>query len=72
MRLEELRGFICQQILNAFDNKPVALPTFDRGVLPGTGRIELYTEAYASHHHQNPEAAVQPYVQAAARAQNTY
>jgi pyridoxine 5-phosphate synthase len=28
-------------------------------------RIELYTEPYASHYHQNREAAVKPYVEAA-------
>jgi pyridoxine 5-phosphate synthase len=31
----------------------------------GTDRIELYTEAYASHYHANKEAAVKPYVEAA-------
>ena len=34
----------------------------------GTDRIELYTEAYASHYHQNREQAIAPYVQAAERA----
>jgi len=35
----------------------------------GTDRIELYTEAYASHYHQNREAAIAPYVNAAIAAQ---
>ncbi|HCZ37254.1 MAG TPA: pyridoxine 5'-phosphate synthase, partial [Cytophagales bacterium] len=28
-------------------------------------RIELYTEPYATHYHQNREAAIKPYVEAA-------
>jgi len=35
----------------------------------GTDRIELYTEAYASHYHQNREAAIAPYINAAIAAQ---
>jgi len=35
----------------------------------GTDRIELYTESYASHYHQNREAAIAPYVNAAIAAQ---
>jgi pyridoxine 5-phosphate synthase len=31
----------------------------------GTDRIELYTEPYASHYHQNREQAIKPYVEAA-------
>ncbi|TXK36647.1 pyridoxine 5'-phosphate synthase [Pontibacter qinzhouensis] len=34
-----------------------------------TDRIELYTEAYASHYHQNREAAIAPYARAAQKAQ---
>jgi len=34
----------------------------------GTDRIELYTEAYASHYHQGIELAAAPYIQAAAKA----
>ncbi|MCW3073723.1 MAG: pyridoxamine 5-phosphate oxidase [Flaviaesturariibacter sp.] len=34
----------------------------------GTDRIELYTESYAKHFHESKEAAVSPYVAAAARA----
>ncbi len=33
--------------------------------LTGTDRIELYTEAYASAYHQDREAAIAPYIQAA-------
>ena len=35
----------------------------------GTDRIELYTEAYASHYHQGKELAIAPYIQAAKVAQ---
>jgi pyridoxine 5-phosphate synthase len=35
----------------------------------GTDRIELYTEAYAHGYHQNREAAITPYREAAIRAQ---
>ena len=31
----------------------------------GADRIELYTEPYASHYHQNQEAAIKPYIEAA-------
>ena len=34
----------------------------------GTDRIELYTEAYASHYASDPAGAIAPYVQAAQRA----
>jgi pyridoxine 5-phosphate synthase len=34
----------------------------------GADRIELYTEPYASRYHQNREAAVKPYLEAAAEA----
>jgi pyridoxine 5-phosphate synthase len=35
----------------------------------GTDRIELYTEGYATHFHQNKEKAVAPYIEAAKVAQ---
>jgi len=35
----------------------------------GTDRIELYTEAYATHFHQGMEIAIAPYIQAAGAAQ---
>lgn len=34
----------------------------------GTDRIELYTEAYATHYHQGMEIAIAPYIQAAEAA----
>lgn len=34
----------------------------------GTDRIELYTEAYAHHFHNNQEAAIAPYIAAAKKA----
>ena len=34
----------------------------------GTDRIELYTEAYANHYHQNREKAIAPYLTAAKKA----
>jgi pyridoxine 5-phosphate synthase len=36
----------------------------------GTDRIELYTEAYATHFHQGKEQAIAPYVEAARVAQS--
>lgn len=36
----------------------------------GTDRIELYTEAYATHFHQGKELAVAPYIEAAKVAQS--
>lgn len=35
----------------------------------GTDRIELYTESYAKHYHDNREQAIAPYIAAAKRAQ---
>lgn len=35
-----------------------------------TDRIELYTEGYAHQYHQNKQAAIAPYIQAAKAAQN--
>lgn len=35
----------------------------------GTDRVELYTEAYATHYHQGIELAAAPYIQAALTAQ---
>ncbi|MBC5994776.1 pyridoxine 5'-phosphate synthase [Pontibacter cellulosilyticus] len=37
--------------------------------LVGTDRVELYTEAYAKHYHDNREQAIAPYLAAAKRAQ---
>lgn len=40
----------------------------DAALETGTDRIELYTEAYASHYATNREKAIAPYVEAAKRA----
>ncbi len=34
----------------------------------GTDRIELYTEGYAKHFHDNKDAAIKPYIAAAKKA----
>jgi pyridoxine 5-phosphate synthase len=36
---------------------------FEPAKLTGTDRVELYTEPYASHYHENREAAVKPYIE---------
>lgn len=41
----------------------------EAAVETGTDRVELYTEAYASHYHQGIELACAPYIQAAEMAQ---
>lgn len=42
------------------------IPTrIEAAALTGADRVELYTEAYASHYHENREAAVAPYKLAA-------
>jgi pyridoxine 5-phosphate synthase len=38
---------------------------FEPAKLTGTDRVELYTEPYASHYHQDREQAVKPYVEVA-------
>ncbi|HSF53130.1 MAG TPA: pyridoxine 5'-phosphate synthase [Algoriphagus sp.] len=38
---------------------------FEPAKLTGTDRVELYTEPYASHYHQNREKAIKPYVEVA-------
>ncbi|MBA4300110.1 pyridoxine 5-phosphate synthase [Algoriphagus alkaliphilus] len=38
---------------------------FEPAKLTGTDRVELYTEPYASHYHQDREKAVKPYVEVA-------
>lgn len=38
---------------------------FESAKLTGTDRVELYTEPYASHYHQDREKAVKPYVEVA-------
>src|SRR5690349_12845057 len=63
-----LRGIIKQ-----FQNAGIRVSIFVDPVIEmvegaaatGTDRIELYTEAYARQYHQNREAAIKPYQQAA-------
>ncbi|MDF2156829.1 pyridoxine 5'-phosphate synthase [Algoriphagus sp. CAU 1675] len=42
---------------------------FEPAKLTGTDRVELYTEPYASHYHEDREKAVKPYVEVAQLAQ---
>jgi pyridoxine 5-phosphate synthase len=42
---------------------------FEPAKLTGTDRVELYTEPYASHYHEDREKAVKPYVEVAHLAQ---
>lgn len=44
------------------------LEMIDAAAESGTDRIELYTEAYAQHYHQDQAAAIKPYAEAAKRA----
>lgn len=38
---------------------------FEPAKLTGTDRVELYTEPYASHYHENRDAAIKPYIEVA-------
>ncbi len=66
-----------QTIIKVFKDAGIRVSIFvdpivemvEAAALTGTDRIELYTEAYASHFHQNREAAITPYVNAAIAAQ---
>ncbi|ODT06946.1 MAG: pyridoxine 5'-phosphate synthase [Kaistia sp. SCN 65-12] len=40
----------------------------DGAAATGTDRIELYTESYASHYHQNKQQAIAPFIKAAQKA----
>jgi pyridoxine 5-phosphate synthase len=42
---------------------------FEPAKLTGTDRVELYTEPYASHYHEDRDKAVKPYVEVAHLAQ---
>ncbi len=44
------------------------LETIEAAAMTGTDRVELYTESYASHYHQNKEKAIASYKEAAKRA----
>ena len=60
----ELKSYGCR--VSIFLDTDLAL--VEAAVATGTDRIELYTEAYASHYRAGREAAVAPYRAAAARA----
>jgi pyridoxine 5-phosphate synthase len=65
-----------REIIAVFQNAGIRVSIFVDPVVEmaiaaadtGTDRIELYTEAYASHYHKNREAAIQPYIAAAKAA----
>ena len=44
------------------------LEMVEGAAVTGTDRIELYTEAYAHHYHNNKESAIAPYINAAKKA----
>ena len=62
-----------KEIIAEFKNAKIRVSIFvdpvkemvEAAATTGTDRIELYTEAYASHYHQNKEYAVKPYREAA-------
>ena len=62
-----------KEIIAEFKNAEIRVSIFvdpvkemvEAAATTGTDRIELYTEAYASHYHQNKEYAVKPYREAA-------
>ena len=63
-------------IIKAFKSAGIRVSIFVDPVLEmvegaavtGTDRIELYTEAYAHHYHNNKESAIAPYISAAKKA----
>ena len=62
-----------KEMVSIFKNASIRVSLFvdpvvemiEAAATTGTDRIELYTEAYASDYHNNKEAAVKPYVDAA-------
>lgn len=62
-----------QEIINVFKTHGIRVSIFVDPVEKmvaaaadtGTDRVELYTEAYAKHYHQNKEAAIEDYIKAA-------
>ena len=62
-----------KEIIAEFKNAKIRVSIFvdpvkemvEAAATTGTDRIELYTEVYASHYHQNKEYAVKPYREAA-------
>src|SRR4051794_1457996 len=65
-----------QQIISVFKNANIRTSIFvdpdvtmvEGAKATGTDRIELYTENYAKHFHENKEGAIRPYVEAAETA----
>jgi pyridoxine 5-phosphate synthase len=63
-------------IISVFKSKGIRVSIFVDPVVEmveaakstGTDRIELYTESYAHHYHQNKEKAIEPYIKAARKA----
>lgn len=61
------------EIISVFKNAGIRVSIFvdpneeliRAAALTGTDRIELYTEAYARHYHDNKEDAIRPYIKAA-------
>ncbi len=66
-----------QDMVKSFQDKGIRVSLFvdpltdmvEAAAETGTDRVELYTEAYASHYHQGIELAAAPYIQAAQMAQ---
>ncbi len=66
-----------KDIIAVFKNAGIRISIFvdpdpkmvEAAATTGTDRIELYTEGYAHQYHQNKEAAIAPYVEAAKVAQ---
>ncbi|QJD95847.1 pyridoxine 5'-phosphate synthase [Mucilaginibacter robiniae] len=64
-------------VVKAFQDEGIRVSLFvdplpemvEAAAATGTDRVELYTEAYASHYHQGIELAAAPYIQAAEMAQ---
>lgn len=67
-----------KDIIAVFKNADIRVSIFvdpdpkmvEAAATTGTDRIELYTEAYAYQYHQNKEAAIAPYIEAAKVAQS--
>lgn len=64
------------EIINVFKKAGIRVSIFVDPIIDmiegaaetGTDRVELYTEAYAKNYHQNKQAAIAPYIDAAKRA----
>lgn len=65
-----------KEMVSLFKNAGIRVSIFvdpviemiEAAVATGTDRIELYTEAYASHYHQDRKKAIAPYITAAEKA----